>query len=92
MTSRVIPVEPFVLVVFGATGDLSRRKLIPAMFQRDADGQLPDAAEIFGVSRGQLSDDEFVAQAKAAVEEHVPVSERPAEIVERFLKLSLIHI
>ncbi|WP_026439587.1 glucose-6-phosphate dehydrogenase [Acidocella facilis] len=86
MTSRVIPVEPFVLVVFGATGDLSRRKLIPAMFQRDADGQLPDAAEIFGVSRGQLSDDEFVAQAKAAVEEHVPASERPAEIVERFLK------
>ncbi len=86
MTSRVIPVEPFVLVVFGATGDLSRRKLIPAMFQRDAAGQLPDEAEIFGVSRGALSNDEFLAQAKAAVEEHVPAAERPSPLLERFLK------
>ena len=86
MTSRVIPVEPFVLVVFGATGDLSRRKLIPAMFQRDSAGQLPDAADIFGVSRGSLGTAEFVAQAKAAVEEHVPQPERPAPVVERFLK------
>ncbi|GAN81184.1 glucose-6-phosphate dehydrogenase [Acidocella aminolytica] len=86
MTSRVIPVEPFVLVVFGATGDLSRRKLIPAMFQRDAAGQLPEGAEIFGVSRSKLDHAEFVAQAKAAVEEHVPQAERPALLVERFLK------
>lgn len=86
MTSRVIPVEPFVLVVFGATGDLSRRKLIPAMFQRDADGQLPDEAEIIGVSRASLGHDEFIAQARAAIEEHVPEAERPASVVTRFLK------
>lgn len=86
MTSRVIPVEPFVLVVFGATGDLSRRKLIPAMFQRDAAGQLPEDADIFGVARGHLEPGAFVAQAKAAIEEHVPKAERPAELVERFLK------
>ena len=35
MTSRVIPVDPFTLVVFGATGDLARRKLLPAMLHRD---------------------------------------------------------
>lgn len=86
MTSRVIPVEPFVLVVFGATGDLSRRKLIPAMFQRDADGQLPDEAEIFGVSRGQHDSDAFIAQARVAIDEYVPKSERPDAAVERFLK------
>ena len=34
MISRVIAVEPFDLVVFGATGDLSRRKLIPALYHR----------------------------------------------------------
>ncbi len=41
MTSRVIPVDPFTLVVFGATGDLARRKLLPAMLHRDMAGQLP---------------------------------------------------
>lgn len=86
MTSRVIPVEPFVLVVFGATGDLSRRKLIPAMFQRDAAGQLPDEAQVFGVSRAKLEPKEFVAQAKAAIDEYVPPSERPADVEERFLQ------
>lgn len=86
MTSRVIPVEPFVLVVFGATGDLSRRKLIPAMFQRDAAGQLPDEAQIFGVSRARLETAEFIAQAKAAIEEYIPPAERPAEVEERFLQ------
>ena len=45
MTSRTIPVSPFVLVVFGATGDLARRKLLPAMFHRDIAGQLPEAAD-----------------------------------------------
>ena len=48
MTSRVIPVAPFVLTVFGATGDLARRKLLPALFHRDFDGQLPEAATILG--------------------------------------------
>lgn len=86
MTSRVIPVEPFVLVVFGATGDLARRKLIPAMFHRDADGQIPDQAEIIGVSRGQLETADFVAHAKAAIDEYVPEHERPAAVVDRFLK------
>ena len=40
MTSRVIPVDPFTLVVFGATGDLARRKLLPAMLHRDIAGQI----------------------------------------------------
>ena len=35
MTSRVIPVDPFTLVVFGGSGDLSRRKILPALFLED---------------------------------------------------------
>jgi glucose-6-phosphate 1-dehydrogenase len=46
MASRVIPVAPFVLTVFGATGDLARRKLLPALFRRDFAGQLPDEATV----------------------------------------------
>ena len=41
MTPRIIPVELFDLVVFGATGDLSQRKLLPALFHRDLQGQIP---------------------------------------------------
>src|SRR6516225_6413333 len=86
MTSRVIPVEPFTLVVFGATGDLSFRKLMPAMFRRDAAGQLPEAAGILGVGRAHLSAEQFVARVSAALEQHVPEAERPVPIVERFLQ------
>ncbi len=85
MTSRVIPVSPFVLIVFGATGDLARRKLLPALFHRDADGQLPAEANIVGVSRGPLDLAGFVALARRAIEEHVPAAERGTADVERFL-------
>ncbi|SDC09627.1 glucose-6-phosphate dehydrogenase [Ruegeria marina] len=51
MVSRVIPVDPFDLVVFGGTGDLARRKIMPALFRRCAAGQIPDAARIIGVAR-----------------------------------------
>ena len=41
MTPRTIPVEVFDLIVFGATGDLAQRKLLPALFHRDVQGQIP---------------------------------------------------
>jgi len=85
MTSRVIPVEPFVLVVFGATGDLARRKLLPAMFQRDTAGQLPEHATILGVSRGPLTEAAYVDLARHAILEYVPAAERTEADVERFL-------
>ena len=88
MTSRVIPVSPFSLVVFGATGDLSRRKLLPAMFHRDLDGQLPDEAVIIGVARAHLDDAGFVAQARQAVIDHVPSTERDETVLARFLALN----
>jgi glucose-6-phosphate 1-dehydrogenase len=85
MTSRVIPVVPFVLVVFGATGDLARRKLLPAMFQRHMAGQLPDAANIIGASRGKLTHDAFIALARQAIIDHVPADERNEADVARFI-------
>lgn len=38
--AELVPVEPFDIVIFGATGDLARRKLIPALFHRWCDGQI----------------------------------------------------
>lgn len=85
MTSRVIPVAPFVLTVFGATGDLARRKLLPALFHRDFAGQLPEEASILGVARRAMAPDEFIALARKAVVEHVPVSIATGPELERFL-------
>jgi len=85
MTSRLIPVAPFVLTVFGATGDLSRRKLIPALFHRDLDGQIPEGATIIGVSRRPLSDEDFRAFAHQALIDHIPSGELDGSPVEKFL-------
>jgi glucose-6-phosphate 1-dehydrogenase len=85
MTSRVIPVAPFVLVVFGATGDLARRKLLPAMYHRDIAGQVPEAANIIGVSRGAMENAAYVAQAKEAVLEHVSAAEVTEPALQKFL-------
>jgi len=54
-------VEPFDLVIFGGTGDLAVRKLLPAMFHRFLDGQLPPSSRIIGVAREALDDDGYRA-------------------------------
>ena len=85
MTTRTIPVSVFDLVVFGATGDLSRRKLLPALFHRDEQGQIPPGARIIGVSRRPLSRVEFRALAEKAIADHVPKAVQTPEVCKRFL-------
>jgi glucose-6-phosphate 1-dehydrogenase len=63
-TPQLIPVTPFDLVVFGAAGDLSLRKLIPSLFHRWRDGQIPAASRIIGVSRTAMDDAGFRALAR----------------------------
>src|SRR5438552_13673201 len=93
MTTRTIPVELFDLAVFGATGDLSERKLLPALFHRDLAGQIPDGARIIGISRRKLSDDEFRSFAKKAIEEHTSEDERKPDVIARFLaRLSYVPL
>lgn len=85
MTARIIPVDPFDIVVFGATGDLAQRKLIPALFHRDEQGQLPDDARIIGTSRREMSADAFRVFAAAALESFVDASLRKPGTVQKFL-------
>lgn len=54
MVSRVIPVDPFDLVIFGGTGDLARRKILPGLFRRYCAGQMPEGARIIGAARTEL--------------------------------------
>jgi glucose-6-phosphate 1-dehydrogenase len=85
MTPRIIPVEVFDLVVFGATGDLAQRKLLPALFHRELQGQLPPDARIIGSSRRAMSDAEYRAFAQGAIEAHIKEEDRPAETLATFL-------
>ena len=71
MTSQIIPVDPFDFIIFGGTGDLSERKLLPSLYHRQRDHQFSEPTRIIGTSRSKLSDDEFRAFAKKAILEHV---------------------
>src|ERR1019366_693069 len=53
-----LPVHPTVLVIFGATGDLAHRKLLPALYNLAHEGALPERFELIGVApRGQSKED-----------------------------------
>ena len=56
------PKQPQVVVLFGATGDLSRRKLIPGLFHLALAGFIP-GCQIIGVSLDELTREEFIDQA-----------------------------
>jgi len=58
LASRAVP-QPCSVVIFGATGDLTHRKLIPALYNLAADGELPPAVTVIGFARRQKSDDDF---------------------------------
>jgi glucose-6-phosphate 1-dehydrogenase len=53
------PAPPCAMVIFGATGDLTKRKLIPALYNLITNGLLPEEFAVVGVGRSPLSDDEF---------------------------------
>jgi len=69
MVSRVIPVDPFDLVIFGATGDLARRKILPALFRRFCAGQIEGGVRITGAARGEMERPGFRAFAADAIAE-----------------------
>jgi len=73
------------LLLFGATGDLARRMLLPSLYALDSDGLLPDQLRIVGTARTQLDDTNFSARAADALEEHLPPGFFQEGIAERFL-------
>ena len=58
LSTRAVP-QPCALVIFGATGDLAHRKLIPALYNLAAAGELPPAVTVIGFARRPKKDDEF---------------------------------
>ena len=87
MSSRIIPVQPFDYVVFGATGDLTKRKLIPALYHRFHDGQFDEQSHIIGVSRSKLGDEDFRTLARDSVLEFVEKDYQDEAVIERFVSI-----
>jgi glucose-6-phosphate 1-dehydrogenase len=87
VSSRIIPVQPFDYVVFGATGDLTKRKLIPALYQRFKDGQFDEQSRIIGVSRTKWSDQDFQKVARACIAEFVEEEYQDKKTIDRFVSV-----
>ncbi len=75
--------EPLTIIIFGATGDLSRTKLLAALMDLSCSGCLPADTRIVGVARKELTDEEFQAMARKAIDRKA--HEHPPERVEEYL-------
>jgi glucose-6-phosphate 1-dehydrogenase len=65
ISTRAVP-QPCSVVIFGATGDLTHRKLVPALYNLAADGDLPPAVTIVGFARREKTDDQFRSELENA--------------------------
>jgi len=93
MVARVIPVDPFDLVIFGGTGDLARRKILPALCRRFAEGQMPEGSRIVGAARSDLDTDSFRQMIRDALDEFLGDDAPDADIQAAFLScLSYVKV
>ncbi len=83
MSSQIIPVEPFDYVVFGGTGDLAERKLLPALYHRQIAGQFTDPTRIIGASRAAMTHEAYREFATKALKEFL----KPGEFDDKEVKI-----
>jgi glucose-6-phosphate 1-dehydrogenase len=69
VTPRPAP-EPCIAVIFGASGDLAQRRLLPALHNLQSEGLIPDSTAIVGTSRTGYTSEDWKAEMRAAVDEH----------------------
>jgi len=85
MASRVIPVDPFDLVIFGGTGDLARRKILPGLFRRFISEQMPEEARIIGAARSDLDSEGYRNLIREAIAEFGGPEKKDTDCLNRFL-------
>src|SRR5215469_9624700 len=74
------------IVIFGANGDLTKRKLLPALYRLAYERRLPPAFAVLGNSRTPMSDDDFRAKMCEAVKEFLENSPFDQDLWESFAK------
>lgn len=80
----------FDLILFGGTGDLSTRKLLPALFRQETVSSIDSDSNIICVGTKDLSQDDYIEIAKDSLNKHFPAFEENKDSWSRFKKESLI--
>ena len=89
LSTKAVP-QPCAIVIFGATGDLTHRKLVPALYNIAADGELPPAVAVIGFARRPKTDEEFRAEMEEATRKFSRQTVRD-EIWDGFAKSLFYH-
>jgi glucose-6-phosphate 1-dehydrogenase len=77
--------QPFLLVIFGASGDLAKRKIMPALYRLSNHGLLPQQYVVLGASRTDMSDEDFRELMRTAIQQYLP-DDSPASSWDAFSK------
>ena len=92
MASRTIPVDLFDLVIFGGTGDLARRKILPGLFRRFIAGQMPAKAKIIGAARTDMDSAGYREMIRKAIAEFDSQSAKNAKLDAFLNQLEYVKI
>jgi len=84
MDSTNAEAQPAAIVIFGASGDLTRRKLVPALHSLACEGLLPPATQVLGIARSPLSDEAFRARLYEGVVEYARLKPDICQLWPRF--------
>lgn len=80
-------------VIFGGTGDLSIRKLMPALYRCEGEGRMVDGSRVLATSRGNVSQDDFVAKVKAGLQKFLTAGEFDEAIWTAFAaRLTIVNV
>ncbi|MEM1175991.1 MAG: glucose-6-phosphate dehydrogenase [Pseudomonadota bacterium] len=91
--ANFVPVDEFDLVIFGGTGDLAMRKLLPALYHRDRDGQFVDDSRIIGASRSELSRDDYLSRVEEALRANLGEGEFDEQQWQTFAaRIHYVHV
>ncbi|KXV60198.1 glucose-6-phosphate dehydrogenase [Acetobacter senegalensis] len=78
-------IDPFDFIIFGATGDLTMRKLLPAFLRRFHAGEFTQDARIICIARSAHTPDKFRQQVRQALKEFAPDTAKDTTVLDRFL-------
>ena len=84
--AKFVPVDIFDLVIFGGAGDLALRKLLPALYHRDLDGQLPEGSRIISVGRRAMEREAFLQLVNDSLRQRLAQSEYAETSWESFAR------
>ncbi len=83
--------DPCTVVIFGASGDLTQRKLMPSLFSLSCEGLLAEQFSVVGVARSEMTDDSFRDQIRAGVEKFARLRPADCDHWDAFSKNVLYH-